>query len=119
METANKIIFSIARAFSRTPGPRYRDEGKKSGQELREDHIIGLLNMCIKDSKQLEINLDGTAGYATSFLEEAFGGLIRNDKFNLETLKSKLKFVSTEEDYLIDDIWEYIQEADRENRNEK
>ncbi len=25
----------------------------------------------------LFVNLDGTAGYATSFLEEAFGGLVR------------------------------------------
>lgn len=118
MEIANKTTFSVARSFSRTPGPRYRDEGKNSGQELREDHLMGLLKTCQLSSHKLEINLDGTAGYATSFLEEAFGGLIRNDKIKLETLNSMLTFVSTEEDYLIDDIWAYIQEADRESRND-
>ena len=34
----------------------------------------------MQDGGKIIINLDGTAGYATSFLEEAFGGLVRDLK---------------------------------------
>ena len=41
--------------------------------------------MCIRD--RLIVDLDGTAGLGTSFLEESFGGLIRRDHINYNILK--------------------------------
>jgi len=52
------------------------------------------------------IDLDGTPGYGSSFLEEGFGGLIR-EGVPYELLKS-LKIKTDEEPELADEIKEYI-----------
>jgi hypothetical protein len=56
--------------------------------------------------------LDGTAGYATSFLEAAFGGLAR--EFGKDTVLDCLKFKSDEEPYLIDEIKGYIKDVQKD-----
>lgn len=43
----------------------------------------------------LEISLDGTSGYASSFLDEAFGNLVYD--FSLDKVKSSISIVSEEE----------------------
>ena len=58
--------------------------------------------------EKLEIDLDGTEGYATSFLDEAFGGLAR--KYGKEKVIKSLVFISYEEPYLIDEIKSYMNE---------
>jgi hypothetical protein len=65
---------SIARDFSKYPGGRYRADGPFSGEEFRER----LLKKALDQSETVEVILDDTAGYGSSFLEEAFGGLVRN-----------------------------------------
>lgn len=67
--------FNVAQEFTETPGGRYRAQGKWSGEELREDHLIPLL---ARSKAPVEIQLDGLfAGLPPSFAEEAFGGLAR------------------------------------------
>ncbi len=64
---------SVAKDFSKFPAGRYKNMGKGSGEEFREKHLIPAMEAgepCIVD-------LDGVAGYPPSFLEEAFGGLVR------------------------------------------
>lgn len=63
----------------------------------------------ISNQKKLKINLDGTIGYATSWLEEVFGGLSR--KYGKEKVLAVLDFISEEEPYLIEDIKAYIEHA--------
>ena len=63
--------------FTRTPGPRFRIEGKHSGEEFRDDHLNPGFVKARERSRLLIVDLDGTSGYASSFLEEAFGGLAR------------------------------------------
>lgn len=63
---------SIAEDFTKYPGGRYRKFGKGSGEEFR-DFLIPYMDR----KEPLTIVLDGTAGYSSSFLEEAFGGLVR------------------------------------------
>ena len=41
---------------------------------------------------KLIVDLDGTAGLGTSFLEESFGGLIRRDHINYNILKQTLYY---------------------------
>jgi hypothetical protein len=57
------------------------------------------------------VDLDGTMGYATSFLEEAFGGLAR--KHPDEEVLNHLRFCSKDEPYLIDELTQYIKEANK------
>lgn len=74
--------YHIAKDFSETPGGRFRKHGPYSGEEFRDDVLCGLLQKAIDSDEKLAVVLDGTAGYGSSFLEEAFGGLIRLGKFD-------------------------------------
>src|SRR4051812_18103321 len=101
----------IRRDFAAAPGPRYRTEGKHSGEEFRQDLLVKALQDAMKAGGKLIIDLDGTAGYATSFLEESFGGLIREEGYSMQQLESVLEFRSTEEPQLLDEILRYMREA--------
>ena len=102
----NKTI-NIATDFSGTPGARYRSDGAFSGQEFREILLEPLFDM--PQIEKVTIILDGVEGYATSFLEEAFGGLAR--KYGKAKCKKVLTFISNEDEILIDEIFEYINNA--------
>lgn len=104
------IQLSIANDFSKTPGVRYPQEGEFSGEEFRDKVLIPKIDEAIKRGVQIEVDLDGTYGLGPSFLEEAFGGLIRKG-FDYGQLMSILKFKSIEVPYYIDDIKKYLKEA--------
>jgi len=97
--------------FSIVPGSRKRDEGKNahSGEEFRIDYLIPKYLEAIEHKIKLIVDLDGTIGFGTSWLEEVFGGLVRT--YNKADVKKTLDFVSNEEPYLIDDIKHYIEDA--------
>ena len=105
----NKII--IKSDFTSTPGPRYTKEGKWAGEKLRTEIVYPILKNAIKDKRKVFIDLDGTSGYGTSFLEEVFGGLIRINKLKYQDIIDLLELKSDEEPYLIEDIYEYLQDA--------
>ena len=104
------IILDIAKDFSRCPGARYPDEGDNSGQEFRNNYLKPAIQEALKKGLRLKIVLDGSAGYSTAFLEEAFGGLVREDGFTLEQL-AVIDYVSDEDPTYIDDIKAYIDDA--------
>lgn len=106
------IILNV-KDFSKTPGSRYWDEGTKahSGEEFREDFLEPIFKKVLQTCDTILINLDGTIGYGTSWLEEVFGGLARI--YGKEKVLEKLNFQSFEEEYLIDDIIDYINNAEK------
>ncbi len=104
-------LLKVADVFSAITGPRYKTEGAYSGEEFRESILYPKLDSAIKGGYVLVVNLDGTEGYGTSFLEESFGGLIRVNRMPLDEIKAHLHIVSTEEPYLISDIEEYLNDA--------
>ncbi|MBP4042218.1 STAS-like domain-containing protein [Aeromonas sp. SrichE-2G] len=99
--------FKVSDKFT-CPGPRYISLGKYSGEYYR-----GIIKDTILSGDEVTIDLDGTEGYGSSFLEEAFGGLIR-DGVPVELVK-KIKFISNEEPDLIDEIQDYINEEAARN----
>lgn len=106
----DNIIVNV-RDFSVTPGSRYRVEGTKahSGEEFREELLEPSFKKAIESAQRLIVNLDGTNGYSTSWLEEVFGGLAR--KYTNKTVLDKIDFVSDEEPYLIEDIKKYMKDT--------
>jgi hypothetical protein len=100
---------NIAKDFSLTPGARFRTDGPFSGQEFREEFLEKYFSDP-SNVEEIQVILDGTEGYATSFLEEAFGGLSR--KYGKDICLKRLQFVSNEEIGLIDEIREYIEEVE-------
>ena len=111
MATVTRMI-SIAKEFSETPGPRAREEGEYSGSAFLEDILRPAFMQAIKEDGTLTIDLDGTEGYATSFLESAFGGLAR--EFGPEKVLNVISFKSDDEPYLIREIKRYIADALKE-----
>ena len=104
MSTSQAVV-NIGKAFSRFPAGRYVADGPASGEKFREDVLRPLLvaGNCIT------IELDDALGYGSSFLEEAFGGLVRSG-YSANELLARLSFESFD-DSLIQEIRAYIQEA--------
>ena len=69
----NKSTIHLAQDFSRFPGGRYRTDGPHSGEEFREEH----LEPALRHHEHVSVVLDDVVGLPASFLEEAFGGLVR------------------------------------------
>ena len=110
----NNAIIKI-RNFCKAPGPRYIKEEVKdannSGERFRDTVLHPTLLKIISAGDKLVINLDGTEGYGTSFLEESFGGLIREKGMDYQKIKDTIELISTEEPFLIDDINKYLSDA--------
>ena len=104
----------IASDFSTAPGPRHVSEGKFSGEEFRKDILLPKVQEACEKGCELTVDLDGTSGFGTSFLEESFGGLIREDNLTLPKLNSVLKLISLEEPELLEEIREYMEDAEKE-----
>mgnify|MGYP001411118216 CR=1 FL=1 len=96
------------RDFSKTPGARYRTDGDYSGQEFYEDVLQGAFVESIRRHEKLEVDLDGTEGYATSFLDESFGRL--SEEFGAQTVLNNVIIISFEEPDWIEEIQNYIHE---------
>jgi hypothetical protein len=93
--------------FSTAPGGRYKSNGPHSGEEFRDDVLIPAIKSLGPDfDEELLIDLDGGFGYATSFLDEVFGKLIR--KYGMEKGLLNLRFKSDEEPFLLEEIQRYI-----------
>lgn len=107
----------IATDFSRIPCARFVSEGDFPGEEFREKVLLPKLKEAIKSGHKLEIDLDGTAGLGTSFLEESFGGLIRIDKIDYNQIIKTLVFISIDDPDYIDEIMDYLKEAHEKEGN--
>jgi len=81
--------------FTEYPGPRYDEQGPESGERFYVEKLNPVFVKCYKENKFLVVNLDGTAGFASSFLDEAFGQLTYD--FGEALLKEILRIVSTDE----------------------
>lgn len=104
---AAKQTINISSDFSTEPYGRYPTDGDDNGARFRDEWLVP--SMSKFDS--VTINLDGTEGYMSSFLEEAFGGLVRHGHYSAQAAKSKLKLISEEDPTIVPEILEYIDSA--------
>lgn len=96
--------------FSRFPAGRFRTDGPYSGQRFREDLLAPRITSALAKKTHVRVVLDGTRGYGSSFLEEAFGGLVRDHEFSARDLVQSLK-LDTSDDSLRAEILDYIKAA--------
>ena len=76
----------IARDFSKFPAGRFREDGEWSGAAFRD-----LLVEALRSGDRVEVVFDGVvAGVASSFLDEAFGGLVRECHIEKALLDERL-----------------------------
>jgi hypothetical protein len=109
MPTHVMKVISIAKDFADTPGPRARDEGDFSGEEFLEGVLRPAYLQAVQEGGTLTVDLDGTEGYATSFLEATFGGLAR--EFDAAEVLKVITFKSDDEPFLVNEIKGYIADA--------
>jgi hypothetical protein len=100
---------NIGKDFSETPLGRYPSDGPFSGERFREEFLRPALTQC----PEVTVKIDDAEGYGSSFLDEAFGGLVRKGYFSAVELRAKLKIECSSSDYLLyrDLIWKYVDEA--------
>lgn len=110
---ATQLQLNVSKEFSDTPGPRNRAQGDFSGEEFLEALLKPRFEQALERGSTLRVDLDGTEGYATSFLEAAFGGLSRI--YGAEKVLRHLEFKSDDEPYLVDEVKKYIMEAKKGN----
>ena len=97
--------------FSKYPGPWYSHLGSFSGEEFRDEFLIPAIN----EYEFIGVNLDGVFGYGSSFLEEAFGGLVRKGvkKESIDFIRNNL--VSKDDPSIIIEIQSYIDDEFAKN----
>lgn len=104
-------LINVAKDFTRFPSGRFRRNGSTSGEAFRED----FLETPLREGLEVTVELDGTIGYGSSFLEEAFGGLVRTLGVAASELNLKLSLVS-EDPALIEEIASYIEDAGKKSK---
>lgn len=99
-------IINVAKQFSRTPAGRFTEDGPYTGARFRDE----LLRPALEQHDRVVIEMDGVVGYGSSFLEEAFGGLVRMGVFTKEQMHQKLELRSRLTSPVLD-IWDYVDNA--------
>lgn len=99
-------VINVAKDFTRFPSGRFKKNGDTSGEAFREK----FLELPIQQGEPVTIELDGTIGYGSSFLEEAFGGLVRKLRLTTNELQSRV-ILKSKDPALIEEINSYIDEA--------
>lgn len=93
-------MISVARDFTDTPGGR--SKGEYTGLVFRENFLMPAL----REHDQVVVDLSDVVGFGSSFLEEAFGGLVRAG-YSLNDLRKRL-VVQGGVPLHVQRIWQYI-----------
>jgi hypothetical protein len=102
------IVINISKDFTTEPGARYYADGRYSGEEFFDTLLKQRFSEALKNGVKLMIVLDGTEGYASSFLSEAFGRL--GHEFGADVVWNNLILVSEEIPRYRDKVKESIYE---------
>lgn len=112
----NKVItIELASEFSKYPSGR--TNGKFNGTIFREQILWPYLSS--NETEKVIVKLDGILMRGSSFFEESFGGLIRVNNMELSNIKNKLEIIYKIKPSFVNQIWKYIEEADRANNNNR
>jgi hypothetical protein len=112
------IIINISKDFGRFPGGRVPSDGPFSGEAFRNKHLAPAMREAISQGTSVEILLDGVEGYGSSFLEEAFGGLVRHESFTEDQIVKHLKLTSADGSmsFYSAMILDYVKDAEKAER---
>lgn len=102
-----KIV--ISKEYTKIPGGRFENEGEFSGENFRKTILKPKYVESLSKREKLMIDMDGCYGFASSFLEEAFGGLARELK-NI-SIMNNISIISNDEPDLSERIARYVLSA--------
>lgn len=107
-------VIYVAKDFYPRPSGRYAKDGMYTGETFREQFLVPRLKKILNGSsteKLLTVDFTGVTMAGSSFLEEAFGGLVRKHHFDKEELNRVLDIQSPRRPVIKSRIQEYISEA--------
>lgn len=93
------VILSIPKDFSPSPAGRTPRDGPFNGERFRNEKLVPALRNAIEKHAKLIVDFDDADSYSSSFLEEAFGGLIREGKFSATEVKSTISLRASDPAY--------------------
>ncbi|HHE3620732.1 TPA: DUF4325 domain-containing protein [Pasteurella multocida] len=107
---------NVVKDFSKSPYARYSyeilpDQEDTSGQRFRIDFLAPRLKDSITKKEKLMVILTGYNRYARSFIDEAFGGLIREEHIQYADIKKYLVIVHDDLPSIVDLCWSRIEKA--------
>lgn len=110
---------SILKDFTEFPGLRNCSISDSSGEEFYHRILNREFKLAYESGDKLCIDLDYTDGYASSFLDEAFGNLVYD--FTLDVVKKHIQIISNQEPHWKDMIEKesYLQWEKRRKDNER
>lgn len=92
------IMIKLAE-FSRFPSGRDADDGDFNGEKYREKILRPAVEKAIEENLKIVVSLEGVLNFGSSFLEEAFGGLVRKKIIKKDKLTSILIVTPNEAPY--------------------
>lgn len=113
-----EILINV-KDFTEYPGLRHCSISDDSGEEFYHTVLNKAFKKAYEKKERIVVNLDYTAGYAPSFLDEAFGNLIYD--FGLSNVKKTLDVISEQEPDLREMILgeTYVQWQERRENEDK
>ncbi len=102
------VIVNIAKDFTRYPSGRFKKYGSTSGEAFREKFLEAPLSA----GEKVTVEFDGTIGYGSSFLEEAFGGLVRKLNIQSSVILGNIELRSNDPS-IAEEVRQYIEDAGR------
>lgn len=105
----SKIL--ISKQFSKTPFGRYVSDGPHSAVRFRKEFLVPAF---VDIEEPIEVDFDGISlAIGSSFLEEAFGGLIRKEGISKDKVKKYL-IIKSELPFYEQQIARFIDKAEPE-----
>ncbi len=105
------MTISIAKDFSDVPAGRHYRDGEWTGEKFREEFLIPALEKADKKHPVI-VDINDTEGYGSSFLDEAFGELIRKEIYTKDEINDLLQINANDTyDIYKQIILDYIKEA--------
>lgn len=103
----SSMTITVVKDFNPRPYGRYPEDGDGCGALFRDKHLAPAL----RENDSVIVDLTGYNRYGRSFLDEAFGGLIRESGFKKAELDQKLTYKHDLIDTIVKLIDDRIQAA--------
>ena len=107
------VIVSISRDFNPSPAGRHPQDGPFNGERFREQFLVPALERALQSNSRVIVDFSDADSYSSSFLEEAFGGLIRGGRFAPAEVRRVLELKSDDPVYAayVADAKDYLSSA--------
>ena len=110
-----EIKYDVAKEYYPRPMGRARKDGLHSGERFREEVLLPFFESLKDNPNQILIlDFNGISTAGSSYLEESFGGLIRENGYRKSDLNKHIRIVVDDDlkELITDRIEKYINDAE-------